>query len=470
MDENLMNPNKETPLQQEAKSDAISNLEPTFEKNKGRSKFIGLIAGVVLALIIVVIMTTGTVFALIAYDKIPVKNPKLKLGITKFVMALPGLPKSPTYVLAISAEKITKMEQTAKFDSSFVIESPEIPEIIGSKIEMQLKGDVDFRDPKAPKMQANIQIAKDLTGDMVISGEKFFFKVNEIPALIKTYAVANGVAPELINELLNKWIMIENTQLNSEAAQLSSSNLSKEEVEKLALEMQDKVFAKLEKKMQMETVKLENKENNSYKIKLDLSGDEMAYVFFDVLDVLANSDIKSLKDSTKNFKEDIKGIREEYEKTKDSNPFKSLSMEWYIDEKTMLGHKYIFTMSMETPAKDNMQTGYPNSILGTFDSVSSENDENKLENEIAQNDYESDYAPLITDQDMQYYPVEDLQAPTPYPTSDEKPTKIKITGVVNTSNQGEDIKITEPTKFTTMEELTTLLLPYIAPTSNSMLQ
>lgn len=173
-----------------------------------------MIVGIVLTFV-VLLGSAGGVLAAVAYDKISFNNPEIEGKITQFVVGLPFMPKTPTYILESSALAHSKHTKHA-FNLSLSAEGNEAAtSTLGlNKFDVEAKGDIDYTDPKNVMFSINASITKDFNIDIRKKDPIVYFKVNKIPDLLYSYMQLEKAKVEPV---LTQWVQYDSSSLDTEA-------------------------------------------------------------------------------------------------------------------------------------------------------------------------------------------------------------------------------------------------------------
>jgi len=180
---------------------------------KGHKKLF-IIVGIVLTFVLL-LGSAGGVLAAVAYDKISLNNPELEGKITQFVVGLPFMPKTPTYILESSAIVHSKHTKHA-FNLSLSAEGNEAAtSTLGlNKFDVEAKGDIDYTDPKNVMFSINASITKDFNIDIRKKDPIVYFKVNKIPELVYSYM---NLEKAKVEPVLTQWVQYDSSSLDTAA-------------------------------------------------------------------------------------------------------------------------------------------------------------------------------------------------------------------------------------------------------------
>ena len=201
----------------------------------------GLIIGVILALIVFLTSGVSAGAYLIATDKIPLANQPLKDQITRIVFSMPFVPKTPLQVLRLASIAHKNIAKNS-FDLSIAVTSGDFQDLLGSNnLDVSMVGFSDYTDPTDPKVSFTINITRDFSLDLRKKDKNLYLKVNKLPLFI--YPIL-GLEPEKISPLLDNWLVIDTTPLETEARK-SLDNLQKSDQVDSSDEALDSLFKQL---------------------------------------------------------------------------------------------------------------------------------------------------------------------------------------------------------------------------------
>ncbi len=173
-----------------------------------------------LSLFIILILLVGsTAFAaLVAYGKVDINNDELQRKISFAVQELPYTPKTAEFLIykSMDAQKDLK---SAYIDASIAFNGngPEAIPGLGNNFDLKITGPIDFHDENNPEAEIHFQMSPEFDANFVAVNDTLFFKINEIPAVIKGLASGTGMSLDI---LMNKWISYELKSLESDARSL----------------------------------------------------------------------------------------------------------------------------------------------------------------------------------------------------------------------------------------------------------
>jgi hypothetical protein len=210
----------------------------TGPSNKPRSKA-KITAMIVVVLFLISFAGTGTFAWGVAQNRIKLdKYPKVELAIKQVVFSIPGVPKSAEYLIArsyLAQEKVDK----ESYDISLAVSPDSQSDPLGlGNLDFQIKGDLDYSDPKNINFTSDIFLTKGLNVEVRKLNSVVYFNIKDVPAVILT---AFGLNKDQFSPILNKWISWDITPLDTEARKmvqdqelsLSKSNLQTGELSKL---------------------------------------------------------------------------------------------------------------------------------------------------------------------------------------------------------------------------------------------
>ncbi|KKQ51781.1 hypothetical protein A2865_04035 [Candidatus Woesebacteria bacterium RIFCSPHIGHO2_01_FULL_39_17] len=322
--------------------------EPLQEPPKsGKSRIIPFVAGLLLLIFFILIITAGATYT-VAYEKIKLnKNPEFQKKVAYFVMSLPFTPKTPKFLLTrtgMAHQDVTK----ESFNISLAVDSKDIASSLGlSGLDVEAKGAIDYSDPKNVKLNLDTSITKDFNFELRKKDKFLYFKINKLPSTLLALA---GLKVEDFTQILDTWVSYDTSPLDTEARK----SIQDEEIDPLSGEYLDETFekyvdAEVLSKMVLEEVTEEA--TRMYKITL-------------------NADPALIDHLGQKFEEERKKAGGAYlnqpgEPQKLSDMVKVLKWEVYIEPKSYYTKKLIVTADLETDKMD-----YGNLFLGTSSSPS----------------------------------------------------------------------------------------------------
>ena len=190
----------------------LAKPENTFEQHRSKTPLIVMLS---LLVVLVLLIGFGAFFALVAYGKVDISNKELERKISFAVQALPFTPKTPEYLIHQSFEaqrNIKSMYIDTSIALSGSIETG-IPGL-GNSFDLVIQGPIDLHDKENPKTQINIKMTPELDADLAVVNDKLFFKINNIPAVLKGFAAGAGFS---LDPFMAKWIFYDLKSLESDA-------------------------------------------------------------------------------------------------------------------------------------------------------------------------------------------------------------------------------------------------------------
>lgn len=176
---------------------------------------------------LVLLLGSGSLAYAIAYNKINLGNSNLQDTISQTIQSLPFTPKTPKFVLekslaAHDSKKLTKYS----LDLSLAANSNSFTNILnlpvtslGTQIQGELKGNIDYANLKNPRFDLNLSLTKDFNVDTKKNDALLFFKVNKVPWQIIAPILGLADTSKLQN-FLNTWVSYDTTPLNTEAQRI----------------------------------------------------------------------------------------------------------------------------------------------------------------------------------------------------------------------------------------------------------
>src|SRR3989344_4304527 len=316
-----------------APSSQVSTESQDFPKS-GKRRIIPFVAGLLLLIFFILIITGGATYA-VAYEKIKLdKNPELQKKVAYFVMSLPFTPKTPKFLLAktgMAHQDVTK----ESFDISLAIDSKDFVSSLGlSGLDIEAKGNVDYSDPKNVKLVLDTSITKDFNFELRKKDKFLHFKINKLPSALLALL---GLKVEEFAPILDKWVSYDTTPLDTEARR----SIQDEEIDPLSEEYLDETFEKYiddEVLSKMRLVEVTEEGREMYKITLDADPA--------LIDHLGQKLEEERKKTGGAY------LDQSSESVKLSDMIKALKWEIYIDKDRYYTRKLIVTADLETDKMD----------------------------------------------------------------------------------------------------------------------
>ncbi len=300
---------------------------------------------VIVALILIVISVSTVAYA-VAYEKINIGNPALEREVTRFVLDLPFTPKTARYLLtkAVLAQKSVSKHS---LDISLASNSPAFAPFLGSltSLDGNLKGAVDYADPKNPKFSLNLALTKDFNVDLRKDGRFIFFRINKIPLPLLTYFPGSGALANL-DTVLPNWVAYDATPLTTDARTLldqanTGTSLTNTFVEKTIDNFLD------EKILKAITVSKESKDGVAmYKLALKADAALVDYLYNKV------NGISDAKTSNLSYKFKL------------SDSLKDFEVNLWIGQKDYYIHELSSAFKLITPSSGGSSLGMLSGLTG----------------------------------------------------------------------------------------------------------
>jgi hypothetical protein len=209
---------------------APQNTPPSLKQKNRLGKL-------VLTILVIVILFTGTFTYLVAYEKVALKNTELQTKIAGFVMSVPFTPKTPRYVLVKAATAQSKLT-SANFDLSVAVDSNTLGDIVPgvtlpTSFDFQVTGDSEFVDETHANGRINLSITKDFNADLLVLYPKIYFKINKVDGLARSL-VTSFSQPDF--GFLNNWFHYDITPLTTSARENLNTRENVAPVEKYSLD------------------------------------------------------------------------------------------------------------------------------------------------------------------------------------------------------------------------------------------
>lgn len=301
-----------------------------------------LIASLVLGLFIFLLSGLSVSAYLIAADKIPFSNSKLKAQISKIVFSIPFVPKTPKIVLAgipSAHEKVSK----SSYNISLAIDSDgtqgmSIPGL--NSLDFILTGYSDISDPKNPRFTMAVQASKEISAQVRKPDQNLYLKVDQVPVI---FTAALGLEPAILDQLLANWLIIDTSTLETEARKNldelvsdTDTNLTQTEAEARAMALLTRI---LEEDIAPDLVMTSEMIDSSpvYKITYQPSTEDLTKIVSKIL--LEYEEDSDSNDSVETL-EAVKQI-------------KNLSVVFYVDKKESYMRRFDLTLSVEPEMNDD---------------------------------------------------------------------------------------------------------------------
>lgn len=245
----------------------MNSNEQNVNKPKSKGPLIALLG--ILTLLILLI-GAGAFLALVAYGKVDINNRELERKISFAIQDLPYTPKTAEYLIYKSFEKQSDLK-SLYVDASIALEGSEAMSItgIGNTFDLVINGPIDFHDPESPEVEINVKMTPELDADFVTVNDKVFFRINEIPAIVKGFASGADFPLDLF---LNKWISYDLKTLESDAKSALNEDKGNRDEEDLA-----KVKTAILNSDVLDMIKVTETEVNgvsAYQMELSMTNDE----------------------------------------------------------------------------------------------------------------------------------------------------------------------------------------------------
>ena len=221
---------------------------PTLSVSAPRRPRIAMVVSLIAAFGLFLLSGLSVSAYLIAADKIPFKNAKLKAQITRVVFSLPFVPKTPKIVLSGIPAAHAQVSRSS-YDISVAVDTGSSPgfSIPGlSSLDFSLSGYSDISDPLNPRFTMTVQATKDFTAQLRKPDHNLHIKVDKIPVM---FTALLGLEPDILNQMLDNWLVIDTSTLETEARKnldelISNSDeqLPSNEAEARALELLTRIM------------------------------------------------------------------------------------------------------------------------------------------------------------------------------------------------------------------------------------
>lgn len=198
-------------------------------------------AVVFLLVIFITLISTGVA---IAYEKIKLNIPSIEKPITQFVMGLPFTPKTPKFLLQSAVAAHANISKH-RFNVSLAATSESLVPLFGlNQIDAEIKGSVDYSDPKNLKTTFNSGITKDLNFDIRKKDDVVYIKINKFPAALSAMMKLDQ---EKVMQILQDWISFDTSHMDTQArryldSRSSQKSFTKEYITNVVEDVSDERF------------------------------------------------------------------------------------------------------------------------------------------------------------------------------------------------------------------------------------
>lgn len=324
---------------------------------KKRFTFLKIIFFILVGILSFLILSGGAVYA-IAYEKIDINNPKLQKQISQVVMNLPFAPKTPRFLLESTILAHKKLSSHS-FDISIATKSNDVSALLGlNQIDAQIKGDIDYSDPKNIKLGLNADITKDFSLELKKKDPTIYLKVNKIPALILSFL---GIEEEKLKPIFENWIAFDTKPLDTEARRQLDQEVEPNLTEQYIVETVDGLLdEKLLKEVKVTKETIDG--FSSYKLDLNTNQQTIDYLF-------ARLQSGSRRDKGRVLLEGT---------TKPSDTIKELVAQVWVDEQKFYIRKILTSFKLSYD-KSPVDSYLPTQVLGISKNVLGETESKKTD-------------------------------------------------------------------------------------------
>lgn len=205
----------------------------------------------------------------IAYEKISLGKPSLEKKVRNVILNFPFVPKTPRYLLETSALAHQKMSKH-HFDVSLAVDSNALTPFFGlSKTDVQVKGEVDFTDPKNLITSLTGSLGNDFNVELRKKDAVIYFKINKLPSF---FWVSLALDENKLSAILENWISYDTKSLETEARKYLDEKSSQQSITKGIIEESIDHF--LDKKLLKEISVSKEKLDGISTYKLYLTGSD----------------------------------------------------------------------------------------------------------------------------------------------------------------------------------------------------
>lgn len=284
--DNLSPQADKTPQQQAPASDPMTpNVPPVDplasykEEPKKKKKFPFLILLIVFFVLFAMIGSMFVVGVMAAYDKIKLPESMQKVDdvFTGMVMKVPLFPKTPKMVLMGSVMAHEDIS-TAYTEISMAIDMPDLNQLFLNQVpEFLIKGPIDFTNPEKPNADLTVNLSNQFGANVIVNADKWYFKLTQLPAFVWTYLGEAGITNTQDNPIMNKWVEVPFSDLETDAAKAL-----KEDSDSDSVQMSNATEKAIEKYMNdsiLPMIQMVEEKSDSgeavYKMTLDLTGTQV---------------------------------------------------------------------------------------------------------------------------------------------------------------------------------------------------
>ncbi|MFC1711381.1 hypothetical protein ACFLZ1_02215 [Patescibacteria group bacterium] len=310
-----------------------------------KSKLFNTTFLVIIFLLLIFTLMGGFMYA-IAYEKISFGFKSFEEPIRRFVLSLPFTPKSPKFLLEASTYSHSQVSSHS-FNISLAAESNEITSSLGlNKIDLEIKGDIDYSDPINVIMSLDASITKDFNVEVRKKDPIIYFKINKLPPTL----LALLDPDEVIAPILANWISYDTSTLQTEARKQLDENKEPQSLTDEVIKDTTEKFLD-EKILAAINVKKEDlNSNKTYKLTLNAT-DEM-------VDYMGKKFTDEIK---KEIRPKIYDVElEEKQEIKYSDVVKDLKVNIWIDQKKYYVRKITvaFKLNPNLPESNSSSTNF----------------------------------------------------------------------------------------------------------------
>lgn len=311
-------PGSDTAPQQTQPGFSYRNNQPA-RKSPRKLKLLFTLSGV-----FVFLLTATSVGAYaVAYEKVNLGVPAIERPITKLVMGLPFMPKTPRMLLqsaVLAHRKVTR----SNLNASIAIKADSFSSLGLNQIDAEIKGGLDTTDPNNVIFSLNASVTKEFNVDLRKKDHMVYFKVNKIPAMVTAFLQVNE---SKLNGVLENWIAWDTTPLQTEARKYLESNQQPKQTDELISEPIDTLLDEnILKAMKVSSESIGG--HSTYKIHIDATSS--------ILDALEkNIEAKQSKRSTGT-------LYQQTAKQKLSDQIQNAKIDIWFDKKEHYVRKFVF--------------------------------------------------------------------------------------------------------------------------------
>lgn len=257
----------------------VDPLAAYKEEPKKKKKFPFLILLIIFFVLFAMIGSMFVVGVMAAYDnvKLPESMQKVDDVFTGMVMKVPLFPKTPKMVLmgsVLAHEDVS----TAYTEISMAIDMPDLNQLFLNQVpEFLIKGPIDFTNPEKPNADLTVNLSNQFGANVIVNADKWYFKLTQLPAFAWTYLGEAGITNTQDNPIMNKWVEVPFSDLQTDAAKALKEDADSESVQ--MSNATEKAIEKYLNESILPMIQMVEEKSDSgeavYKMTLDLTGTQV---------------------------------------------------------------------------------------------------------------------------------------------------------------------------------------------------